>query len=348
MKIWIERLQHWERWPFKLLYFPLSFVWLWYCIRSRSLWFFSASNPTITFGGFEGECKREMYEQLPEDLYPATCYISPDDSFEIIREKVDRSGIRYPLVVKPDVGMKGLLFRKIESPGGLKSYHSAMQVDYLVQEMISLPIEVSVFYYRFPNQNKGVITGFIRKEYLEVTGNGHSSLLELIENHRRAKFRVEELRQRHQNFLHQIIPKGKIYVLSYAGNHNRGARFIDLGHQIDERLHRVFDTISDKARHFYYGRYDIKCNSLDELKQGKNFYILEFNGCGAEPNHIYDCDMSLWEAYREILLHWKVLYRISRLNHRNGAPYWSFGKGFVFLWQARRYFKWIEQLDTGF
>ena len=296
----IQRLNNWEHWPFRLLYFPLSFVWLWYCIRSRSLWFFSSSNPTITFGGFEGEGKREMYEQLPNEWYPPTCYISPVISFQKLIHQVGVAEIKFPLIVKPDVGMKGLLFRKINTSQELKEYHEAIQVDYLVQEMIDLPIEVSVFYYRFPTQNQGVITGFIQKEYLEVTGDGKTTLARLIETNKRTKNRIEELKRRNQASLDLIIPEGESFILSYAGNHNRGARFIDLEHEIDEELHEVFDNMSLRTRHFYYGRYDIKCGSIEDLKKGKNFYILEFNGCGAEPNHIYDCNMTLLERERKI------------------------------------------------
>jgi hypothetical protein len=81
------------------------------------------------------------------------------------------------------------------------------------------------------------------------------------------------------------------------------------------------------------------------LKQGKNYSILEFNGCGAEPNHIYDADMTLGDAYREILMHWKVLYQISRHNHENGTPYWPFARGRKFLKEAKRHFKMLEKFD---
>ena len=59
MKKFFETLFNWERWNFFVLYAPISPVWLWYCLRSGSLWYFSSSNPTITFGGFEGEGKKE-------------------------------------------------------------------------------------------------------------------------------------------------------------------------------------------------------------------------------------------------------------------------------------------------
>jgi len=52
-----ETLFNWELWPFALRYALISPVWLWYCIRSGSAWFFTPSNPTLTFGGFEGEAK---------------------------------------------------------------------------------------------------------------------------------------------------------------------------------------------------------------------------------------------------------------------------------------------------
>ena len=63
-------------------------------------------------------------------------------------------------------------------------------------------------------------------------------------------------------------------MLSYAANHNRGAHFIDLKNEIDENILGILDEISHSVNDFFYGRYDIMCNSIEELKQGKNFVIL--------------------------------------------------------------------------
>jgi hypothetical protein len=214
-----------------------------------------------------------------------------------------------------------------------------------VQELIDLPVELSVFYYRHPTQQKGTISGLIQKELLEVYGDGKSTLWELILQHPRAKYRLEEMKHRHEHRLDRVLKKDQHFYLSYAGNHNRGARFIDLHHLADEKLHKFFDDISHYTDKFYYGRYDVKCVTLDELKEGKNYSILEFNGCGAEPNHIYDAGLSVWQAYREILKHWKVLFEISKYNHEHGTPYWPFKKGRDFLKQARRHFKLLEEFD---
>ncbi|HNM27878.1 MAG TPA: hypothetical protein PKL15_20695, partial [Saprospiraceae bacterium] len=43
-----KKLTDWERWPFAVFYFPLSFVWIWHILRARAFWFFSPSNPTLT------------------------------------------------------------------------------------------------------------------------------------------------------------------------------------------------------------------------------------------------------------------------------------------------------------
>lgn len=341
-----QRITNWERWNFYVLYFPISPVWLWYCVKSRSFWFFSSSNPTLTFGGFEGESKKEMYEQLPPDSYPRTIYVLHDLPFDRVRKNViEDGGFSYPFVVKPDVGMKGILFRKIENEDQFEKYHSRIPVEYIVQELIEMPIEVSVFYYRHPANERGTISGFIQKELLEVYGDGKSTLLELIMEHPRARYRLEEMKHRHEHRLDRVLAPDQHFYLSYAGNHNRGARFINLHKEIDERLLAIFDGLSHYTDKFYYGRYDIKCHSIEDLKKGLNYSILEFNGCGAEPNHIYDAGLNIWQAYAEILKHWKVLYQISKYNHEHGTPYWSFSKGKKFLKEARRHFRMLETYD---
>jgi hypothetical protein len=107
---------------------------------------------------------------------------------------------------------------------------------------------------------------------------------------------------------------------------------------------KIFDEISLGAQ-FYYGRYDIKCQSIEDLKKGKNFTILEFNGSGAEPNHVYHAGYSLFDAYGVFLRHWKVLYEISRYNKQHGVPYWPLIKGWKFLQAAKKNLELLEQKD---
>lgn len=310
------------------------------------MWFFTASNPTLTFGGFEGESKKEMYEQLPISLYPKTIYISPSFSFPEVIKLFHENDFNFPVAVKPDVGMMGFMFRRIDNEEELKNYHHKIPCDYILQELVQDPLEVSVFYYRFPDQQKGTITGFLKKEIPEVIGDGKSSLKELIERLTlRPGFNVEEWKAKHHSRLHEIISAGEIFRLSLVANLSRGGRLISLVHEKDDMLLKIFDDLSHYTKHFYYGRYDIKCRSIEDLKKG-NFSILEYNGSGAEPHHIYGAGNTLLQTYKIILLHWRVLYEISKYNHEQGLPYWKFTDGYKFLRTAKKHFKVLKQLDS--
>lgn len=346
MKNLVEKISNWEAWPFKLIYFPITPVWFFYMLKARSVWFFSNVNPTIEFAGFEGETKKEMYDQLPKDLYPKTIYIEPYEAFDIVEIKIKKSDIQYPFVVKPNIGMHALLFRKIENKEALKEYHTKVDVEYVLQDLIEYPMEFSVFHIRYPGETKGIITGFIQKEYLQIVGDGMDTIEELILKHPKAKLRLNEIFAKHSAVLNNVLEKEEIYYLSIAGNHNRGARFLNLEHEIDEQLENVFNKISNDSKHFYYGRYDFKCTSLEDLKKGKNISILEFNGVGAEPNHIYDCEMNYFRAMSTILKHWKMMYEISEINRKAGIERWSFKRGNKLLNFSKIFFKKLQLLET--
>jgi hypothetical protein len=346
VKKFFYRLSHWETWYYLTKYFPLAPAWLWYCLRSRSMWFFTPSNPTITFGGFEGESKKEIYDQLPPGSFPKSIYISPSLSFADAEELVATGNYQYPFAVKPDIGMMGYMFRIIKNVEQFKKYHAVMPVDYIVQELVDYPLEVSVFYYRFPGEQKGTITGFLKKEFLEVTGDGKSTLWQLILHYPRVAFRLEEMKSKHEKRLNDIIPAGEKYCLSYALNLSRGGKLVSLAHEKDDRLLKFFDNINLYSKHFYYGRYDIKCASVEDLKEGKNFSILEYNGSGAEPHHIYGNGNTLLQAYKIVLHHWDVLYKISRHNSNNGYNYWRYKEGLDFLKNAKKHFKTLKQIDA--
>ena len=295
----------------------------------------------------EGEPKKEMYDLLPPHLYPATCNVLPKEHFSLIQERLVQSQITYPFIVKPEVGSQGILLRKIDNEEALRQYHSQMPWEYMLQNLVLYPMEVSVFYIRHPRAEKGSITGFLHKIPLQVLGDGRQTLSSLIEQHSKGAGRVEELFNKHKDNWDIVLPEGEKYLLSYAANHNRGARFVDLKDQIDDQLLAIFDKISLGIDDFFYGRYDIMCSNVADFKAGKNFTILEYNGCGAEPNHFYDTGYTLIGAYKEILRHWKALYEISKFNRRQGVSPWPFLKGRKFLQSAREHIVAMKKADEA-
>jgi hypothetical protein len=339
------KMTHWEQWHYNVKYAFLSPVWLWYSLRARSFYFFAPANPGLTFGGFEGGTKKEIYDQLPKECYPNSIYIQANAQPDNILKVMAKNNLSFPVAVKPNIGMMGLMFRKIDDHAQLLTYHETITVEYIIQELIEYPIEVSVFYYRMPGSKKGVITGFVRKEALEVTGDGKSTLEVLMEQLRsRPGFTYDEWKNKHKTRLNDVIPEGEIFKLSWVSNLSRGARLISLQNEKDHKLLQIFDNLSHSST-LYYGRYDIKCTSIDDLTEGRNFSIIEFNGTGAEPHHVYGNNYNFYNAAKIIIHHWNVLFLIARDNNRQGVKYPTLKEGLMFTKRANRHFKHLRELD---
>ncbi len=154
------------------------------------------------------------------------------------------------------------------------------------------------------------------------------------------------MKAKHRDHLQRALAQGEVYVLSQALNLSRGGKLVSLDHEKDERLLKVFDGLSHFAGGFYFGRYDIRCESVESLKEGKNFSILEFNGSGAEPHHVYGNGYTFREACSILVWHWNILYKISRLNKQRGIAYWDFVSGWKFLKQSAKHSKKLAKLDS--
>lgn len=319
-----HKLFNWEYWPFGIIYLPVIFYWLWKSIKARSFFFFSASNPSIDTGGFLGESKWLILQNIPNEFIPTTLFFKPHTPFEIISSQLVSSRITYPLIVKPDMGERGRLVEKVKSDEELKKYTTSINLPFLIQEYVDLPIELGIFYYRFPEKENGIISSIVQKEFLKLTGNGKSTVEDLAQKIPRARFQINRLFRKDPSLQNLILKPGETLELEPIGNHCRGTTFIDGTHYIDHKLTVVIDDLAKKIKGFYYGRFDLRCSSIQELKEGKNFKILELNGAGSEPGHIYDSGFSILSAWKVLLKHWDVLYQISLENHANGIPFMTF------------------------
>ena len=326
-KLYIK-LTNWEYWPFHILYGPIYFYWFWLCIKARSFFFFNTSNPTIRYGGFLMESKKEIYDLLPKELYPATILCNASQSFEEIKKSKDLHQIHYPLIAKPDIGLRGMSVALLHSETELLQYHSSCKVDYLIQAYVPWEDEVGIFYYRYPGENKGRISGIVGKELLKVKGDGQSSIQKLIVKNDRFALQLDTLRSMYGDELNQVLKYNEERLLVPFGNHCRGAKFIDFTSLATGELNETIDKICSQIPGFYFGRLDIKYNNWDELCKGKNISIIELNGAGSEPAHIYDPKHSLWFAWKVIIHHWKVLYKISKMNkEKKNLTYMSMNDG---------------------
>jgi len=340
------RLFNWEYWPFHVVYGPMYFYWLWLCIRSRSFFFFNTSNPGIKNGGFLMESKWDIYNMLPKGYYPETLFFTAGTRPGEVVEIIYQHHLSYPLVGKPDIGMQGIAVKKLDNEKQLVAYIMETKVDFLVQEFVPFQQEVGIFYYRFPGERKGHISGIVSKEFLAVKGDGFSSIKELLMKDKRYILQLPVLKKAYGFTLNKTLPAGEELVLVPYGNHVRGAKFVDASHLTDEKLTDSIDKVCRQVKDFYYGRLDIRYNTWEELREGKNFSIIELNGAGSEPTHIYDPKHSIFFAWREIIRHWKILWNISRSNHqRDKQPYMNTRTGLNMLKENNAYVKMIT--DTG-
>jgi len=337
------RLFNWEYWPFDVVYAPIYLYWFWLCIKARSFFFFNTSNPSFINGGFLMESKKAIYDLIPESYYPATLFFQKGSSAQVVTEAIQQKQLKFPLVGKPDIGMKGHSVKKLETVQEVIDYTLTSKVDFLIQEFVTYKNEVGIFYYRYPNEKAGKISGMVGKEFLAVTGDGVSTISELLKKDKRYILQLPILKKTYGNELKSILPAGKEFVLVPYGNHVRGAKFVDTSHLIDDQLTKSIDAVCRQVGGFYFGRMDVRYNTWEELREGKKFSIIELNGAGSEPTHIYDPKHSIFFAWKEIIRHLNILWKISYINHRQmKKPYMNIADGLRMLKDNKQYVKLIN------
>ena len=316
------RLFNWEYWSSITFYWPMFIYGPMLAIRSGHPCFFTAANPSIHTGGFGFESKISTIVKIPLRYRPGTILAPQKMDFAEVLRQMENADIQFPVIAKPDFGYRGFLVSKIEDETNLRAYLDKYPVDFIIQDFVDLPMEVGVLYYRFPNKKRGKVSSITLKEFLHVRGDGQLTVRELINQNPRAVLQIERLEATHAEVLDTVPDAGEKVSLGVIGNHVKGTAFIDGNHLIDRQLTSTFDKIAQEIEGFNYGRFDIKCNSLEDLKKGENLKILEINGVCSEPAHIYDpVKSSYFKALRGILKHWKIVRRISEANHQLGIPY---------------------------
>ncbi len=288
-----------------------------------------------------GESKTDIFDLIPKEYLPEYLLISSPE----IKVAIDFSHkIGFPLIVKPDIGERGTLVEVIHSVDELSSYHRACTVPYLIQSFVAYPIELGVFYVQMPNESKGRITSIVQKDFLSVTGDGKANVSALLHSNFRAILQMNFDHPRFKGKMDLIPANGEVFRVEGIGNHCRGTTFINANDHITPKLEEAFNTISNEIEGFYFGRFDLRCSSWEKLEELKNFKILELNGAGAEPGHIYHPGASLFAGYRSVIDHLRMLGQVSRANHRKGVPYWTLRQGLNKLKEIKAYNRKIEHL----
>jgi pimeloyl-ACP methyl ester carboxylesterase/membrane protein DedA with SNARE-associated domain len=323
LSFWKRKLQ-WEFWPPLFFYPPVVLYVIFLMIKHRSLMVFTAANPAIPSGGFVGESKVEILRGLAS----ADGFIAPSalikrsldssERFEQAKRFMRERDQDFPVVLKPDLGQRGSGVAVVRSDEEMRDYLQSASGDTIIQEYVAGE-EFGVFYYRYPELERGRIFAITEKRFPVVTGDGASTLERLILQDERAVCMAKFYLDQHTESLDEVLAAGERRQLVELGTHCRGAIFLDGNWAITDELEAAIDRVSKHFRGFYFGRYDIRAASVDEFKRGENFKVIELNGVTSEATNIYDPKNSLFAAYRVLFEQWRIAFEIGAQNRERGV-----------------------------
>lgn len=327
---WATRTSWFEFAPPRLFYTPIALWCAWLSLRYFGPTLLTNCNPALPFSGLVGESKFKVLSEVKgeaRNLVPD--YVSIlrwggeggiERTLNDALKAMDERGLSFPIVAKPDIGMRGVGVQLAHSVDDLRTYAETFPAgaNFMLQTLVDEEGEAGVFYVREPGEEKGRITSLTLKYFPRVTGDGQSTLRELIMNDRRAGKLSHIYLDRHEKRLNDVIPAGESVRIAFAGSHSRGTIFRDGNDEITEAMSDAFDAVAKSVGEFYIGRFDVRFGDFEALKQGKGFRIIEINGAGGEQTHIWDSRTTLGQAYKALLQQWGALYRIGAKNRRRG------------------------------
>lgn len=322
----MTRWTHWEFWSLRVFYTPVVVYFLFLAIKHRSLTVFTCVNPAILASGFIGESKDEIYEGLLKSasarpfLLPYILLSANDSTSENLSKSetfIAENQLNFPMIFKPDAGERGKGVVILRDLSELELNLKKLENDYILQEFFD-GVEVGVFYFRYPLKETGEIFSITEKRFPRLVGDGISDLETLILLDSRAVALAKKYFEQNSERLNFVPKRGEEVQIINIGTHSRGAIFADGEHLITNELSEAIDKISRSFDGFYFGRFDIRAKSTDDLKRGKYFKIIELNGVTSESTNIYDKKFSLFDAYQILFRQWKIAFEIGAENQRIG------------------------------
>ncbi len=334
-----------ELWPPWFFYIPVFVYWLWLSVRHCSLTLPTAANSSIYSGGFIGETKSEILGLVPpehSDLVAAweiverPAMATRRELLHRAREVMAARGLRYPLVVKPDVGQRGDGVRPVFNDDELAHYLEGFPPGgrVMLQELVETPApdtpvtggaseladarEAGVLYWRLPGEARGTIFSVTLKLFPEVVGDGRRTLQQLVEDDPRASRLRSLYLRRFPEERDRVLEPGERLTLVFSGNHCQGTIFRDGTHLVTPTLFERIDEIAHSMEGFYFGRFDIRFGTLDAFLRGEDLKIVEINGASGEATHIWDPSAKLTDAYRTLFTQFRTLFEIGAANRARG------------------------------
>ena len=104
---------------------------------------------------------------------------------------------------------------------------------------------------------------------------------------------------------------GEVVRLATIGSTRVGGLYQDGRAHITPELTRAIDAIAQDMPAFYFGRFDVRFNSLHDLSAGRAFSIMEINGAGSEAIQAWDPGVGVLAGFRMIFKKQRILFAIA-------------------------------------
>ena len=293
-------------------------------LRHRNPLLFTAANPGMDAGGL---IDLDKFSNLDAIQRQHPCSVAKTFKLASVAECeqiMQINALEYPVILKPNAGQRGFGVEIIRNNEQLERYFSAMADQVILLQEYVDGLEFGVFYMREPDQAQGRVFSINQKLFPSVIGNGKDSLETLILNDPRQHYMAGYLLELHADRLHQIPDTGQPFLLVEIGSHCRGSIFTEASEHITQPLQQQIDTISKAVPGYFFGRYDLRVPTEEDLRAGKNLKILEANGVSSESANIYDPAYSLMDAYAVMFKQWQAAFRIGAKNRARGHQPASF------------------------
>ncbi|MEE9437777.1 MAG: hypothetical protein V3V14_02175 [Saprospiraceae bacterium] len=307
-------------------------------IQFKSLTFFSACNPAIDLGGMFFDRKTDIYQLLPSRYVPSTHIVS---SFDLAIDFMRSNNLGFPVIVKPNVGLKGFKVSKIDNNDHLECFFKHSDVndrEWLIQEYLDYKKEFSLLYYRYPTTKKCGISSLVEKEYPFVTGNGYLTLKELIDNYKNSFLDKDNIYQKFEEKLYEVPLNGEKIVLDFIGNYSRGAKFYSRMEFVNDSMIHYVSNVFKHVEGLNFFRIDFKANSLNDFLKG-DFKVIEINGMKSEPLHIYDPESNFLLNHGINKKHWNIIVGIVKEQQSRHIILPTFKQGLESLISIRKMVK---------
>jgi hypothetical protein len=311
-------------------YVPVALQWFWLALRYRSLTLPTAANPSIEAGGLLGESKAACLGLAGDVARPFLAHwarierVAGNDlepTLAAARTALAEAGLGYPFVVKPDIGWRGFGVRLIRDEDELAEYLA----DYpegehlLLQEFLPWSGEAAIFWLRHPGQERGEIFSLTLRYFPFVVGDGVSTIHQLIETCPRMSWKAKELCAGNADRLDHVPADGECVRLAVVGSNRVAGLYIDGACHATPALAARMDELCGDLKDFHFGRLDVRFETIEQLRAGEGFKVVEINGAGAEAVHIWDPDYPILKGYRTLFRQQALLFAIAAANRARGV-----------------------------